>query len=190
MSYLVAAVVVLAVLCVFNLLLSFGAIRRLRQHTELLNRPRHEPGERDLVRPVGSAVGEFVATTVDGDPVSRESVGAAALIAFFSVHCPACRERKPDFLAGAPAYAAAGWTVLAVVVGDPAESAALVTELRPSGAVLVEDVGGPVGEAFSLTGYPAFVLVRDSRIVASSFDLRQLPPAEAPAGSVSGPVAS
>ncbi|MEV0810715.1 hypothetical protein [Micromonospora sp. NPDC050200] len=62
------ALVVVAVLCLFNLLLSFGMIRRLRQHTELLNRPRHEPAEQDLVRPVGSTVGEFVTTTVDGDP--------------------------------------------------------------------------------------------------------------------------
>lgn len=186
MTYLVTALVVVALLCLFNLLLSFGMIRRLRQHTELLNRPLHEPAERDLVRPVGSTVGEFATTTVDGEPVSRDSVGAAALIGFFSVTCPACRERKPDFLAGAPRYAAAGWTVLAVVVGDPAASAELVSELRPAGTVLAEDVGGPVGDAFTLTGYPAFVLVRDNQIVASSFDFHQLPPAEAPVASATG----
>ncbi|MFR9780124.1 hypothetical protein ACL02O_29220 [Micromonospora sp. MS34] len=76
MTYLVTALVVVAALCLFNLLLSFGMIRRLRQHTELLNRPLHEPAERDLVRPVGSTVGEFATTTVDGEPVSRDSVGA------------------------------------------------------------------------------------------------------------------
>ncbi|MFC7549386.1 TlpA family protein disulfide reductase [Plantactinospora sp. GCM10030261] len=187
MSYLVTAVAVLALLCLVNLVLSFGVIRRLRQHTELLNRPGHDAGERDLVRPVGSPVGEFATTTVDGDPVSRESVGAATLFGFFSVQCPACRERKPDFLAGAPRYAAAGWNVLAVVVGDPAESADLVTELRSAGAVLTEEMGGSVGRAFALTGFPAFVLVRDGRIAASSFDFHQLPPAETPVGSTTGP---
>ncbi|MEV0810716.1 hypothetical protein [Micromonospora sp. NPDC050200] len=84
--------------------------------------------------------------------MSRDSVGAAALIGFFSVTCPACRERKPDFLAGAPRYAAAGWTVLAVVVGDPATSAELVGELRPAGAVLAEDVGPAEAPVASATG--------------------------------------
>lgn len=69
MPYLVAAVIIVAALCLLNLLLTFGVIRRLRREegcTPAL--------EETLILPVGAKVPEFTAVTTAGDPVSRTNL--------------------------------------------------------------------------------------------------------------------
>jgi hypothetical protein len=42
MAFLAAELVIVGVLCVLNLLLTFGVIRRLREHEELISRSAHQ----------------------------------------------------------------------------------------------------------------------------------------------------
>lgn len=188
MTYLVAAVVVLAVLCLFNLVLSFGIIRRLRQHTELLNRPGAGPAVSDHVLPVGATVPEFSVVTIDGTEVGSATVNQAGLVGFFSSTCPACKERLPDFLSAVPRFADQGWRVLAAVVGSGADRDTLIASLRDRVDVVAEELDGELTKAFSVTGYPAFVLVENGQVSASGFDFRELPePVARPAAAAAEP---
>ena len=74
MSFLVAAVVLVGLLGLANLLFAFGVIRRLREHTELLNRLA-DTDAAAVMLPAGRTVEDFAATTLDGVTVSSASTG-------------------------------------------------------------------------------------------------------------------
>jgi hypothetical protein len=61
--------------------------------------------------------------------------------------------------------------LLAVVCGPVEEAADLVRQLDPVATVVVEPDRGPIQQAFEVSGFPAFVLVRDGVAEASSYDL-------------------
>src|SRR5690606_37070056 len=64
-ALLTAAVLLVGALCVLNLVLTVGVIRRLREHTELIqNMPRMQPPEQ-IMLPAGETVGPFTAVTED-----------------------------------------------------------------------------------------------------------------------------
>jgi hypothetical protein len=75
----IAAVIVVGVLCVLDLLLTFGVIRRLKEHTAMLA----ERGSGSLAPPViglaeGERPGAFSATTADGQRVDEGTPYSAA----------------------------------------------------------------------------------------------------------------
>ena len=95
MPILIAAVVVVGCLCLLNLLLTFGVIRRLREHTSMLTGVGgSEPPPIGLA--AGKPPGAFSAVATSGEEVS----GAAGLevVAFFSSWCSICPERVPPFV--------------------------------------------------------------------------------------------
>src|SRR6266508_4237143 len=75
-AFLAAAVTVVGALGVVNLIFSLGVIRRLREHTEILDRLAAGGGAQgdSVMLPPGETVGDFVATTVDGEQLSREEL--------------------------------------------------------------------------------------------------------------------
>jgi hypothetical protein len=136
-------------LCVFNLVLTFGVIRRLR---ELSDAAAH-----DVAVPVGQAVGDFAARTTNGDTVSRDS---AQLVGFFSPGCQPCEECIPQFVDDPTERK------LAVLVGDGSE--AYAARLATAAAVVVEPPAGPVSQAFRVTSYPTLCLVDPGGVVLAS----------------------
>ncbi|MFF7245231.1 TlpA family protein disulfide reductase [Embleya sp. NPDC008237] len=174
MPFLIAAVVLVTVLCLLNLLLTFGVIRKLRAQGE---QGEHGHGAQgvdisDLVLPVGSPAPAFTVVTTTGETVSRDDLGAA-LFGFFSPDCRACKERLPEFVAAA--RKADGLRVLAVVHGDEAETREQVAALAAVAQVVVEPTDGPLGRGFAVTGYPVFGLLdADGTITASGFDPKAL----------------
>ncbi|WP_067830078.1 TlpA family protein disulfide reductase [Actinomadura kijaniata] len=160
MPYLVAAVVLLAVLSLFNLLLTLGVVRRLRRRE----------GETDLILPAGAAVPEFAAVTAAGETLTRDSL-SGAVVGFFSPDCGACEAQLPKF-----AQLAAGHRAVAVLHGGEAETRAHRAVLGEAAEVVVEETGGPMGKAFAVSAYPTFALVGpDGTVTASSFDVDRLP---------------
>lgn len=166
MAVLAALVVLVGMLCLLNLVLSFGVIRRLREHTELLaERDSPVPG-----LPVGSQAADFTATTTDGETVSRDLLSDDTLVAFLTPNCGPCREQLPEL-----AKVAANWPggrdrTLAVVAGDPVAAAAYVELLSPVARVVVEEsLDSSAIRAFEVAGYPLFGLVdRDGTILRST----------------------
>ncbi|MFF2427192.1 hypothetical protein [Streptomyces mirabilis] len=166
MPFLVTAVVLIAVLCLLNLLLTFGVIRKLRAQAD-------EKADRvadGLVIPAGSAVPGFSAVTTAGERITREGLGET-MLGFFSPDCRACKERLPLFVEQARTTArATGRSVLAVVHGTD-EAREQVAALSEVAHVVVEPGDGPLGEAFDITGYPVFGLITvDGTLSATAFD--------------------
>jgi hypothetical protein len=171
MAFLAAAASIVGLLAAVNLVFTIGVVRRLREHTAELAALRAGgtgSGGGDIALPVGSAIGDLAATSVDGGPVKLDMLGSRPLVGFFSPHCEPCRERLPAFVAHA---ADRPDPVVAVVVGTTVETGDVVAQLRPVATVIVEPDQGPVQRAFGVTGFPAFVLVEDGLVVASHYDL-------------------
>ena len=187
MPVLVAAVVLLGVVLLADLVLTLALVRRLRQHTELLLALRTGPPAE--LADLGSAVSPFTVTTTDGEVVSeRDLLGAAALIGYFSPGCRPCDEEVPRFVAYAAGLADRG-RVLAVVVAEDrvettaettAGTAAEVAALAAVARVVVSDEGGPVPRALGVHSYPAvFLLGSDGRVAGVGVGVDALPRLEA-----------
>lgn len=172
MPVLIAAVAITALLCLIDLLLTFGVIRRLREHTELLAESRgHDIAVIGL--PAGQAAEPFTATTTDGAPVS----GPAGLhmVAFFSPRCSICPKRVPAFTDYLRANRLRRDEVL-VVIGESAEPVPYLDQLTAVAQVCTEPADGPLGKAFGVEGYPAFCLLdADGAVHATGFDPAELP---------------
>jgi thiol-disulfide isomerase/thioredoxin len=170
-AYVWVAIAVVGALCVFDLFLSFGVIRRLREQTEALERLGGLGGGSDATVRVGDRVGDFVARTTAGEAVHRDHPDAVRLVGFFSPGCAPCAERIPQFLA----YGGrAGMPLVAVVVVDrgdtaaQAEGASYVTRLDGAAQVVMEGTGGAVATAFGVTSFPALCLIDPQGIVVAS----------------------
>lgn len=181
MPYLTVAVVVVGVLSVLNLLLTFGVIRRLREHTELLSTRRDEPSF-DVIA-AGQRPGEFAVADVEGKPVRSDDLEDGTLLGFFTPTCEACKEKLPEFLATAAAMPGGPDKVLAVVAGAlddggaaaGAEGEALIAELGRVARVVPEPHDGPVSAAFKVVAYPSWVLMEGSVVGASAVGMDRLP---------------
>jgi hypothetical protein len=181
MSYVVAAVVVVFVLCALDLLLTLGVVRRLREHSELLGQlTSQERPAPQATLPVGATVGQFAATTIDGKPLSRDTLLAPAVVGLFSASCEPCEEQLPRFLEYAASMRGGSDRVLAIVVGKGEDANETARRLAPVARVVVEDPFGPVAAAFGASLFPAVYLVdTDYVVAASATELDALPAPDA-----------
>ena len=173
MPILIAAVTLVGCLCLLDLLLTFGVIRRLREHTALLS-----GGGPGAPEPVGLLAGEppaaFTALTTDGEPVRGPS--GLRIVAFFSSRCSACPEKVPPFADYLNAHGIGPDSVLAVSVGPGDTPAPFMRGLAGAAKVCVEEEDGDIGGAFKVRAYPAFVLLdADGAVAVSGHDPAALP---------------
>jgi len=154
MPYLVAAVLFVGLLCLVDLLMTFGVIRRLREHGAALAGVSGG-GVAEPLLGVGETVGDFAAVSVDGEPVLRAFVDRETIVGFLSPGCPPCERRLPEFVAAA--RAAGRDRVLAVLTDTTeADAAPMLTALGPVARVVVEAEDGALTKAFGVTAFPAF----------------------------------
>lgn len=176
MPFLTAAVILVGALCVLDLLLTFGVIRRLREQNETLRTMREQQAgaEPDIALPAGSTVGEFAATATSGEQLSNAYFdGREALVGFFSPGCEPCKERMPQFIEYATRFEG---RVIAIAADGFGETADLVVRLGEVAEVVVEPEGGSLHKAFGATGYPALCLVAgDGTVLASGWEMSALP---------------
>ncbi|MGA3526974.1 TlpA family protein disulfide reductase [Melissospora conviva] len=167
MAYLAAAVVVVGMIALLNLILAFGLIKRLREHTARL--AVLEAGHSSqIMLGAGESVQPFQAVAEDGAAVTRDGLTGRTLVGFFSPGCEPCRERMPHFIRYAAEHPGGRDRVIAVVASEPAAAAEYVAALTPVARVVVESDGGPLGVAFGVQGFPAFGLVDESGVVVAS----------------------
>ncbi|HET6709641.1 TlpA family protein disulfide reductase [Amycolatopsis sp.] len=162
MPYVVATLVLLGLVCLLNLLLTVGILRRMRAQ------PAAKPELPFALRP-GSAVGEFAVTTTDGEPLTTASL--TGTVAFFSADCAACHDTLPDFLAYARAQGRDN--VVAVFGGDEPDTVRALAEVAH--VVTAELDGGPVAAAFRNTWTPALYVVADGQVTATAGRVAELP---------------
>ncbi|MFI6595590.1 TlpA disulfide reductase family protein [Nonomuraea sp. NPDC050536] len=162
MPFLVAAVIVIGLLCLVDLVLTLAVVRRLRAHT--LRLAELGPARAPLVQP-GTTLGDFSATALDGGTVSRAFFSGPTVVGVFSTECASCHERLPEFTS----YLAdtRPERVLAVVTGDADEARRFTGELT-SATVVVEPMGGPVSRALQVSQFPSFYLVDGDAVVVAA----------------------
>lgn len=168
MAYLYVLVILLGLLTAANLFLTVGVIRRLREHTAQLAAVGDDVGQ--VALPAGSHVSNFAALSTDGHELNSAMLSEDTVVAFFSPQCPACKERLPHFTAYASKVEDEVRTV-AVAVGTSEATRALVGQLGTVTSVVVEPDRGPMQQAFGVSGYPAFLRVRDGLVLASGYEL-------------------
>ncbi|WP_193319050.1 TlpA family protein disulfide reductase [Nonomuraea phyllanthi] len=157
-----AAVVVLAVLCVLNVVLALGIIRRLREHAERISELYERPdGPSPSVRP-GETVAEFEAGA---------ELPERTLVGFFSPSCAPCKALAPKFAELAATMPRE--QVVAVISALPDEADEMRALLGPVARVVADGPGGgPLAGAFKVTAFPQVFLVDGSRtVLAAGHDL-------------------
>ncbi|MDR8411611.1 hypothetical protein MTP10_23095 [Nonomuraea sp. 3-1Str] len=163
MAFLIAAVVLVGVLCLLNLLLMMGVLRRLREHTA------------ELQRLAGGTM-----TPLAYDPtvlVGRalpEGAAGARLVGFFDVGCDTCHERAPEF---AETARGENGGALAVVTGDPAEAGDLLHLMSGVAGVVTGDDALRIAESVGVKAFPTFLRTgSDGTVVAADTELTGLAP--------------
>jgi hypothetical protein len=167
MPIVIAALVFVGGLCLLDLLLTFGVIRRLREQTDGTS------ATRTMGLPAGRAPAPFSAVSTAGELVS----GAAGLriVAFFST-CPKCPERVPPFAEYLRIHRVSRYSVLAVSAGSGTEPQPYLAELATLAQICVEPQGGAIQHAFEVAGFPWFYLLDpDGVVIASGHDPARLP---------------
>ncbi|MBF9130515.1 redoxin family protein [Plantactinospora sp. S1510] len=165
MPFLLALVLFVGALCVLDLVLTIGVIRRLREHSDLI--ARAAVGGAEVMRPAGARADAFEATTTDGELVSRSTLVGSTLVGVFSPGCGACAERLPGFVSRAGEFPGGRDRVLAVVVTDESPTEEFAA-LRPVARVVLETRNGPVSAALGVHGFPAFAVLDDAGLVLGS----------------------
>ncbi|GAA1578336.1 TlpA family protein [Dactylosporangium maewongense] len=180
MPLLIVVVALVGALCVLNLLLCLGMIRRLREQTQLIDAVYEFVGGAPAAGPAGSdpvagdTVADFHATTTDGAPVGRDDLAPATVVAFLAADCKGCQAQLPDFLAWARGQDRQ--RVLAVVNAHDSDPDALIAQLTPVARVVLEGARPPVARAFGVTSYPRFcVLGADATLSAVVAAVSRLP---------------
>lgn len=178
MLALTAATILVGTLCVLDLLMTFGVVRRLREYGARLDElapPASAPGRTlagELPAP-GHLVGDFAATSVDDSPVSPDLLATDYVAVFLAADCTSCRQRVPRLVTWAATQSRD--RVLVVIDGQAVDPADLVSTLRPVATVVVEAMGTPVTEAFGVSSFPSYCVVDGGRVSLASMDFDQLP---------------
>jgi hypothetical protein len=149
MAVLTAAVVIIAVLSLGNLMLTITAIRRL---TDGAPSP-------DIVLPPAevTAIPDFDAVTVTGTPVSAALMaGGPGVAGFFAADCPACHDQLSAFAEFARTVSGGPRHVLAVVAAGTRPHNGIVAALEGTASIVVEPDDGPVARAFRIQAFPSF----------------------------------
>lgn len=168
MPFLVAAVVLVGVLCLLNLTLTFAMLRRLREHQAELGRlsgGMPPPFGDDLV---GRPVPRFHAAAVDGASVTRDSLlGRPRLVGFFSAGCQPCHEQAPEFGKWLSEQGGDSSEGVAVVTDSGPEADELVALLRDKATVVTGSDAFAVADAFAVSGFPTFLQVDAEGVVTA-----------------------
>ena len=172
MPYLVAAVVLVGVLCAADLLLTMAVVRRLREHTRQLGGLVGGAGPELL--PVGARVPAFSGESVDGEQVDSEAK-PPAFVGFLSTTCRSCADQLPELAQLLRSRGEDRGAAVVVVAGpDSAEGTHFIDALRPIATVVRESRHGPVCHAFSNEVFPTFYLVEDGVVTASAISVEGL----------------
>ncbi|MFC4589607.1 TlpA disulfide reductase family protein [Sphaerisporangium corydalis] len=177
MPYVVAATVLVGIIGVANLVLTYGVIRRLREHSALLTigPPRNDDFEQAKL-PVGGSVADFEAITTDGLDLSRDGLTGETLVGFFARSCDSCAEELPRFVELAAGIRGGRDQVLAVVMEDGLDAGEMIGDLAGVARVVrAENPENAIVRAFQARAFPAFFFLDDGVVRAAEFRVGALP---------------
>ncbi|MFD9426861.1 MULTISPECIES: hypothetical protein [unclassified Streptomyces] len=174
MNPLAVAILAVGALALVNLVLTVGVVRRLREHSDLLERAPVPavgmPEGMSGIAAVGTSIPSFTAGPPDS-PVTDRDLADGTLVAFFSPTCAPCHDKLPGFVARYADRPEEARRVLAVVVGDSGDShgsdehgsgasgASMAAALAAVVPAVQESYDGPVTRAFAAKAFPSCVRV-------------------------------
>ncbi|PBC86933.1 AhpC/TSA family protein [Streptomyces sp. KS_16] len=156
MPFLIPALVLVGALCVLDLILTLGVVKRLRDHTALL---ANTSAVDTYTINVGEHVGEFTSSSVDGEEVTHQLPEEDTLVAFFSPTCGPCKDKLPKFVEHVERRGIARERVLVAIVGDAEESRGFIEQLSPVARVVSERSDGLLTAAFKVKAFPTVLTV-------------------------------
>ncbi|GAB2847079.1 hypothetical protein GCM10022221_52990 [Actinocorallia aurea] len=156
---IVGGVLALTVVAVcLNLLLTFGVIRRLREHTTTIDglTLKNVPIPSDEIRE-GEKVGSFTALAADGTTVTHDYFDGEVTVGFFSPDCSSCKDKVNDFVDYAERAGSDNPPrILAVVIEGRESSVEFVEKMSSVGTVVIEKQSGPISAAFRVDSTPTW----------------------------------
>lgn len=168
MTIIGPALAAVAAVAVFNLLLSVGYVRRLREvHRAMTDWSARVANAPMMGGPViGAPVPDFSVTTLDGATITATTLrGKRWAVGLFGATCGSCRTYLPqmcDLLAGGNTNMDAA---LVVIDGEREHAADLVASVKGRVPILLEST--PVlSQALNLQVYPTFLLIDEMGLVA------------------------
>lgn len=154
-----AALIVVAFLLAANLALTYGVVRRLREHEHSLAELRSGGDGAGLppARPrPGEQMPEFAATTASGERIARESlVEGRHFAGFFSPACPPCKERLPEFVRFVSSVESG--RSLVVVKGSRDEAESMVADLADDVRIVFDGGDNPLHAALGIDRWPTLL---------------------------------
>jgi hypothetical protein len=170
MPYLAAAVVVVGVLCVLDLLLTVAVIRKLRA----LSAARAATAADGALPQPGTIIGGLDASDVTGHLVDDTWLRGTKLVILMSATCSACMTQLPSAKAYAGTFPGGRDAVLIAVDGQGGHSAEIVSALDGLGRLVTGPSAASVAATFNVTGFPGFVLVADARVRSAAHSVSAL----------------
>jgi peroxiredoxin len=157
----VASIVLLWVVVIFNLFLTLALVRRL-------NTPSGSQTEEEGLK-AGEPAPDFAAETLQGESVKLATyAGHPTAFVFVSPQCGPCREAMPSYEALGRKASASGSGLILVSIADRAETRTFVDEFHITLPVLVApDGSNPFMKDYKVTGTPNYCLVDARGIVQS-----------------------
>ncbi|MCX4822352.1 hypothetical protein OG883_21155 [Streptomyces sp. NBC_01142] len=181
MTILIAAVVLVGALCLFDLLLTFAVLRRLREHTTQiagLGGQQHFTPYDPMVL-VGRKVPDLPGVG-GGDPGDTggtdDARDGSRLVAFFDAQCETCHDHAPVF-----AVRARGRDAVAVISGDGIKVDQLVGHVAGVASVVRGGQAQRLVDAMEIEAFPTFVQVDAEGVVVHAVNN----PAELPEPAMS-----
>jgi hypothetical protein len=173
---LTAAIVLVGLLCLVDLLLTVGVVRRLREHeVKMVAVTSSLSGPGPSWLPVGSRPPAFTSATVAGEVLSDHALAdGRAIVAFLQSGCRPCEERLPAFRALMEGKRGAGTRAIAVVVGSPPSSAPLMASLRDIAPVVGGKEAEHLARTFAVNAFPTFYALEDGLVTAVGTDVGQV----------------
>ncbi|MFC9733808.1 TlpA family protein disulfide reductase [Streptomyces roseolus] len=153
---LVAAVVLIGCLSVFNLFLLLALARRTSVSAGNSGGYVSDAPENTL--PDGSPVPEFHAHAHSGEEIDRNSVANGSVIGFLSTTCTPCVEQAPEFAAMAKEFPGGRDHVLVFLKGGGPERQRMIELLDPVARVVTEAAGtGGASASFGIVRWPSYL---------------------------------
>lgn len=167
MGALTGAVVLLGVIVIYQLLLTFGLIRRLRHLEQTgMSPPPTLPA-------AGTGIPPFEVPELGGGVITeRDLVDGMAIAAFFSPQCPACERVKSEFDAAPPSEPIYAFITRSET--DGTEGDAFAEALRSWARVGFLEHDSVLSEQLAIRGFPTLIALQRGIVVASAHNLRLL----------------
>jgi thiol-disulfide isomerase/thioredoxin len=179
--YLSAAIVLIGALCLLNLVLLLGLLRRLRRGDALDGRSFAGTMTAQGLT-LGRKPAPFGVRTLEGQELTEAHLaGNPALVGFFSPGCKPCSEQAPKFAALAARWPGGSDRVFVVIADDSPAAAEYARQFEGIAQRVIDGVSGQVCTAYGVTAFPAFGLLDEDGAVAAEGTTVDSLPAPVPA---------